>query len=689
MFANMAAVVHSAHDPFGPDISNYESFRITPSATPFIPELARVSMFSGWPPEKTFNVLNPESIPKSSQKSVPAHRPAAIRDHAHEPAPEANESITLASELKAKPEITSSFVKDNEAWTENDIPEELGNVGKDELAEIRAIVQETLDQHRALRASKLHSQAIVVRTTITMETSGNRESVILPTVESSATATTRLPELSLSTERLSSEYTTIESASSTDSSIGEHELRNLRNSMEMPSSMSSQESLHSISPTAFSKSRKERENGGRNQVFLKFLPGSAAGKFKTSRHPKDPSDSPISIECTTCFDEIHKDACASLICEHQYCSSCLSQLVTTALVDEHTFPPKCCLREIPRSILQLHISPTELNDYDAKASEYATEGIHYYRGSLACRKWIDVQEGRREADIAERFKDDEIDILREEIEARTTVEAVKEVEKYVPQAWIVEQHKSAKARQAKEAEEARQIEYKRVEGISKYFQYLRKSLERNNLRQKKSLVSRHELEMSGILRMQSDLASLDIFTNRIGQINSQRHDIVISNEAKNRDLRRKHRADFAAMTARHQENQDQVLFRPIQGSEVQRGALIRPILDMLIEAQSVERNTLQMQQERQLEKWDARGRALLEEFDGIMQEEKSRFEKLHETRTQEIITALNLATSQIRSDWKWYETLLVARQTALNEDENRILMSGSHAPNLDMDHDNR
>lgn len=303
--------------------------------------------------------------------------------------------------VRAKTNRQSVESLNEDSWQENEIPEELGYVNGEEPEEIRNIIQESLDEHRALRASQLHTQAIVVRTTITMSSSGSDSSTVCPNVETSATASTRSrsfdlnrsPERPSSSDRSSPDSSALASIKSGNSIYYDAALKNLRSSTELVLS-SSQESLSVSSSRAKSSQDIERElhtKPSRNQMLFKFLGRGPKG----FQFPRDP---PAGIkECTSCFDSIPDQQSVFLPCQHPYCRCCFSQLVSTALQSEDTFPPKCCLQEIPRRILDTSLSSSEMIEYDQKALEYAVDvASRYYCGSPECAKWIDTRKVTRQ-----------------------------------------------------------------------------------------------------------------------------------------------------------------------------------------------------------------------------------------------------------------------------------------------------
>lgn len=305
--------------------------------------------------------------------------------------------------VRAKTRCQSVESLNEDSWQENEIPEELGYVNGDEPEEIRNIIQESLDEHRALRASQLHTQAIVVRTTITMSSSGSDSSTVCPNVETSATASIRSRSRSFdlnralerpsSSEPSSPDSLALASIKSGNSIYYDAALKNLRSSTELVLS-SSQESLSVSSSHAKSSQHIEQElqtKPSRNQLLFKFL-GRGPNGFQF------PHDPPAECkECTSCFDSIPDRQSVFLPCRHPYCGSCFSQLVSTALQSEDTFPPKCCLHEIPRRILDTSLSSSEMIEYDQKALEYAVDvASRYYCGSPECAKWIDTRKANRQ-----------------------------------------------------------------------------------------------------------------------------------------------------------------------------------------------------------------------------------------------------------------------------------------------------
>lgn len=293
---------------------------------------------------------------------------------------------------------------ENESWEEIEIPEELGYIQDGEPEEIRNIIQESLDEHRALRASKMHTQAIVVRTTITMSRSDSEGGTVRPSVETTATACTRssdhqhfleliqTPNRPPSRDRSSPDSMGLDSSASVGSSNGDVPLNNLRTSSELYAPTSSQESLSSSTKSSSAKLPKPSVKPTRNHALFRHL-----GRRAKALRSNDQSSTVTGIsECTSCFDDVPFKKAVDLPCRHQYCQPCFSQLVSTAIQSEDTFPPKCCIQEIPRRTLDSHLSPKAMSEYDEKALEYAVAvSSRYYCGSPDCAKWIDTRKAQR------------------------------------------------------------------------------------------------------------------------------------------------------------------------------------------------------------------------------------------------------------------------------------------------------
>ena len=315
---------------------------------------------------------------------------------------------TAASTVEDIPRIGSPDIIGETSWEDYEIPQELEIVRGDAPREIRNIIQESLDEHRAMRASRLQSQAIVVKTTI--------ESSRTPCIN----GRTEVPECSSVISARStpdSEYATNRSISSRSISHGsetslESEVEDARllrppKILSRSQTSTSHEIVTSKATTGMSPSmvhierklQESQERTHKSHRLFKLLP-SRKGKSELSLDPQ--TTPPTSYECTSCFDDVPGNKAVDMPCHHKYCSSCFSQLVLTAINNEDTFPPKCCLQEIPKKTMRHHLSPKALAQFDEKALEYAVAiGNRYYCVSPKCAKWIDTRNAKRVNGILE------------------------------------------------------------------------------------------------------------------------------------------------------------------------------------------------------------------------------------------------------------------------------------------------
>lgn len=100
-------------------------------------------------------------------------------------------------------------------------------------------------------------------------------------------------------------------------------------------------------------------------------------------------NAPVLAECTSCFDELPVSSLIRLNCTHYYCKGCLSTLIMTAIQIESSFPPKCCLTEIPLNSIVKFLDQKQLSQYKVKAAEYSVPADRrFYCPSAVCGRWI-------------------------------------------------------------------------------------------------------------------------------------------------------------------------------------------------------------------------------------------------------------------------------------------------------------
>ncbi|KAL8843011.1 MAG: hypothetical protein Q9176_002314 [Flavoplaca citrina] len=262
---------------------------------------------------------------------------------------------------------------DQTAWHEYEIPKELEILQSRTPAKIRIIIQGTLEERRATRLSKLPAP---VRKSPPVDAP--------PKVAGSSLKGSERHTGSTSSDRTQSFDLSLKSTTSLGSStVG----------MDSNNSLDRKAAEANSQPTN-TRLRKCREK-----------PSAAHGLLKMLRNPlRNPREilgapgmepEPSTYDCTSCFDKVPKSKAIGVPCQHRYCAICFSQLITTALQNENSFPPKCCLQEIPRRVLKKHLRAKEVAVFDDKALEYAVAiGSRYYCARPKCSKWIDTTKAR-------------------------------------------------------------------------------------------------------------------------------------------------------------------------------------------------------------------------------------------------------------------------------------------------------
>ncbi|KAL8692630.1 MAG: hypothetical protein Q9218_002394, partial [Villophora microphyllina] len=281
---------------------------------------------------------------------------------------------------------------DQTPWHKYEIPQELELLQADLPGEIRSIIQESLDEQRAIRLSRLQQPAVVAGKSITVSNPKRHDAEDV-VAESSAMAASRhaaspMPTTSYSTLRTESLDLSLDSTTSLGSSNVDIDRLKPTTSHDDRDSRSSTENQRSDVQIASRKLQKSREKLSR-----------AHGMFKMLRRHKDAAPiaaaEPETHECTSCFDDVPSAEAIGVPCRHKYCAPCFSQLIATALQNEDQFPPKCCLQEIPRAVLRKHLPVHELASFDNKALEYSVAiGSRYYCANPECAQWIDTKKTR-------------------------------------------------------------------------------------------------------------------------------------------------------------------------------------------------------------------------------------------------------------------------------------------------------
>lgn len=325
------------------------------------------------------------------------------------PRPSMDSFQTAPSTAEGSPRTETPDVMGETSWEDYEIPQELEFVRGDTPKEIRNIIQESLDEHRAIKASRLQSQAIVVRTTIESSRTSRKEDRSEVPECSSIISARSTPDSERVTNRSASSLSiSRDSATSLESEVEDTGFLRPPKALGRSQANSSQESLRSKTNTNISPSmaalekrlQESQERTNKSHKLFKLLPGRKR-KSEISLEPQMPAE-PASYECTSCFGEVPDKKAVDMPCHHKYCSPCFSQFVLTATSSEATFPPKCCLQEIPKKTMREYLPPKALAQFDEKALEYAVAiGNRYYCVSSKCAKWIDTRIARRVNGILE------------------------------------------------------------------------------------------------------------------------------------------------------------------------------------------------------------------------------------------------------------------------------------------------
>ncbi|THU83845.1 hypothetical protein K435DRAFT_784054, partial [Dendrothele bispora CBS 962.96] len=100
---------------------------------------------------------------------------------------------------------------------------------------------------------------------------------------------------------------------------------------------------------------------------------------------------PGRAECVICGDllSLTFSSYYRAPCEHVYCISCLSDLVTSCLNDESLYPLRCCRKELQVSRLLLLLSPQLRTQFEEKSIEFGTNTLErIYCPNPTCSKFL-------------------------------------------------------------------------------------------------------------------------------------------------------------------------------------------------------------------------------------------------------------------------------------------------------------
>ncbi|PGH23584.1 hypothetical protein AJ80_02364 [Polytolypa hystricis UAMH7299] len=92
-------------------------------------------------------------------------------------------------------------------------------------------------------------------------------------------------------------------------------------------------------------------------------------------------------ECCTCVERFRGGEIIRLECGDVYCTGCLKDLFMRASKDQTLYPPRCCRRHIPLSVIVGEMSAEERETFESAVVEFSTED-RTYCSSPECGKFI-------------------------------------------------------------------------------------------------------------------------------------------------------------------------------------------------------------------------------------------------------------------------------------------------------------
>ncbi|TGO87938.1 hypothetical protein BPOR_0194g00090 [Botrytis porri] len=137
------------------------------------------------------------------------------------------------------------------------------------------------------------------------------------------------------------------------------------------SQLSTETSTTSESGYISAVDRSHSESGSRlsRRGYSKFAPLARFVKMLKKRQDKGKSvvAEPIR-ECVSCLDDFPVSDMVHVQC-HDYCKDCFERLVVTAIEIESMWPVKCCLNDIPHTVILKNIKPDLAKTFQLKVSE--------------------------------------------------------------------------------------------------------------------------------------------------------------------------------------------------------------------------------------------------------------------------------------------------------------------------------
>ena len=282
----------------------------------------------------------------------------------------------------------------------------------------------------------------------------------------------------------------------------------------------------------------------------------------------------------------------------------------------------------------------------------------------------EADQARRDREIAARLAQFEADQRAEEEEVRAAIAAVEEAERQ-----LREEREAEESRLEAEAREMTKQEFGRLQNIDDHFEYLRGVLDRICLQQRQAIERRHGREWAEIDMVKDKLDAPEAAAERKHFVASEREKIVMVSQGNVKTLQRKFATEMMETITRHRKHQDDIMSMKINNSDQDSEIVRADFLQELMPVQELERSTLKSQQAYELAKWKARGEQSLKDFDSKMVSLKLRLEE-----AERINVRVKEMKKRVLADMKWFEAIFLERTMMLGEDERKLILSGTDAP---------
>lgn len=538
-------------------------------------------------------------------------------------------------------------------WQDMEIPPELEEIHADTPEEIRSIIQESMDEHRAMRASRMSQpQAIVVRTTITQSRTSDDSGPRSPLTESSASTSNRRAESSLSGDMSSTPSIGYESTTSLGSEGDNDCLKPLVVHDNVLSKASREKLTADTKGRPFLRRRHEKPLQERG-IFENFKGSKGPG----ADYGTEQGDDRVASRRDVALRDVKNLEDRVILGHRYYCAS----LGCATWVDAHSALAYDGALRCP------HCWSFICNIRQDAAKSYEK---HYPNGSQPLASMRQADDRDFSGFSGEYHAGGSADE-----EARSAIVAIAAAERLA-----LQRHEDEERRLAEEARQTTAREYDRLGRITDFFEYLRETVEKIRLQQKQAIDQRHSTALQGVEEREAALVCGERILDWDQKAAMERAELVKKNEDILKDLRRSHALQLMDTVRRHRKEQDAYIAKSTRQSETNGNVDQATVLEMLLQAQEVERTMLRSQQTREIEKRGKRASRLLEAFNAKTQAGREEIVKAQTKEAEELTQMATAVKKQISADWKWFNAIFLGRAMMLGEDERRLILSGSDAP---------